>query len=151
MVERKPLQQLVPIFLSVGVVAFLLVFAWIGTSDQTMQTHRPPVYLSVQSDSQDPQLQPFMDDLRYRMETHHSYRMVSQEAAAAYVVQVEVQFASEGLRANASVHVGPQGRQPEGTPLGYRKVVQGPTGASLLLSEQLFRLINQEIADAPAR
>lgn len=142
------MQQLKPVFLAVGLVCVLLMLAWLGASNQTLHAHRPTVFLIVEGDAIESKAQPIIDDLRYRMDTHHGYRVVRTELDARYLVYVEPVVLSDGFRVYADLRVGPQGLGSQGSALGYRNLVQGPIGSELFLSEQLFRLINQAIVAA---
>ncbi|TRW47913.1 hypothetical protein FM042_11290 [Aliidiomarina halalkaliphila] len=130
-------QKLAPVIAIVAVVLTLLVLAWVGTPDDAEHGYRPPLALTVELEENTRPLIILADDIRYRMNTHHTYRITDEPEDAHFRVLVRVRTVSAGIRAEAEIS--------SARSSGYTQVVEGPENASLMLSGKLFSLINQEI------
>lgn len=132
----------VPLF-AVAAALVLVLLAWLPANQQPVQ-QRPYVQLALDYDRGDARLQQMADDLRYRMNTHHGYRLHDPQTPLApgyQVHQVDVTLrrvqgvddARLVLRASvADQHI----------------EVDGPLEAAPALSSQLFRLLNSELQSA---
>ncbi|WP_194757249.1 hypothetical protein [Aliidiomarina indica] len=130
-------QKLAPVVAIVAVVIALLILAWVGTPDDADRVYRPPVALTVELTENSRPLTILADDLHYRMNTHHTYRITDAPETAHFVVEVRVRTIEQGIRAEADIS--------SSSSSGFTQVVEGPENASLMLSGKLFSLINQEI------
>lgn len=130
-------RQLAPVIAVVAVVLILLVLAWVGTPEDGEHSYRPPVFVTVELEENTRPLIILADDLRYRMNTHHTYRITENPEDAHFRVLVRVRKVSTGIRAEAEISTARTS--------GYTQIVEGPENASLMLSGKIFSLINQEI------
>lgn len=128
----------VPI-LVVGVVLVLLVLAWLPSHETPVQ-QRPYVDLHVQYDATNPRLEQVATDIRYRMNTHHSYRLLSETLPLTddfklHRVRVELSEANQVIFLRAVVNE-------------QSIEVNGPRNAVSSLSSKLFSLINDTLEQA---
>ncbi|MCC5880849.1 MAG: hypothetical protein JJU03_13255 [Idiomarina sp.] len=123
--------------LVMGVVLILLALAWFPTQQTPMQ-QRPYVDLYVQYDTGNSQLEQLATDIRYRMSTHHSYRLLNERVPLyddLIIHRVRVELSEE----NGALHL--RARVDEQT-----IEVNGPQNAASSLSSKLFSLINEALA-----
>ncbi|MCL5049899.1 hypothetical protein [Aliidiomarina maris] len=128
----------IPIIAVLAVLA-LLTLAWLPAQTGNVQ-QRPWVDLELSFDASNRHLQPLATDLRYRMNTHHTYRLLNENSQVPqghtiHVIRIELSQQDDmlWLRANAA---------------GQAIEVNGPISAASSLSSKLFSLINQTLAQA---
>jgi|GEM_PF-6289380 len=127
------LQRLLPIIGVTLVILVLALGAFFSAPDEDASPQRPQVWLEWQYDENNRLLINAAEDLNYRVQTHHAYRLATSPELASHVVQVELQL----LAAEQLVI---RGR------LGERLiVVDGPSEVWTSLVPQFFRLLNEEI------
>lgn len=125
----------IPLLL-VALVVVLLTLAWLP-GQQTPVQQRPYVDLVIHYPLHQPRLQTLAEDIRYRMNTHHEYRLLSEQApvnAGLRVHRVKVELAQE----DSHVWITAQVDQAQ-----FR--VDGPVNAASSLSAKVFSLINDAL------
>lgn len=125
--------------LVMSLVLVLLALAWFP-NDQTPAQQRPYVDLYVQYDSNNARLEQLATDLRYRMGTHHEYRLLSEQTRVAdgFVVhRIRVELSEEAGILHLRARINDQNLE-----------VNGPPEAASSLSSKLFRLINETLTQA---
>ena len=133
MQETKSLKM--PI-LVMGVVLVLLARAWFPNHDTPVQ-QRPYVDLYVSYDADNPRLDQVATDIRYRMGTHHGYRLMSDRLPMAddfTVHRVRIDLNEEDGALYLRALVDEQSIE-----------VNGPRNAASSLSSKLFSLINDAL------
>lgn len=128
----------VPI-LVVSLVLILLALAWLPSQETPVQ-QRPYVDLHVSYAASNPRLEQVATDIRYRMNTHHSYRLVSENLPLTddftlHRVQIELSEADKIIYLRALVNE-------------QSIEVNGPRNAVSSLSSKLFSLINDTLEQA---
>lgn len=127
------LQRLLPVIGVTLVILVLALGAFFSAPDEHASPQRPQVWLNWQYDESNRLLINAAEDLNYRVQTHHEYRLATSPELASHVVYVELQL----LAAEQLVI---RGR------LGERLiVVDGPSAVWTSLVPQFFRLLNEEI------
>ena len=135
----NPRKSLKTPILVVSVILVLLALAWFPTHETPIQ-QRPYVDLSVRYDTQNARLDQVASDLRYRMHTHHEYRLLTEqtrivEGFTVHRVHVELSERDGVLYLLAQVN-------------DQNIEVNGPSGAVSSLASKLFSLINDTLAQA---
>lgn len=135
----NPVKSLKTPILVISVILVLLALAWFPTHETPIQ-QRPYVDLSVQYDAQNARLEQVASDLRYRMHTHHEYRLLTEqtrivEGFTVHRVSVELNERDGLLYLVAQVNE-------------QTIEVNGPRAAASNLSSKLFSLINDTLAQA---
>lgn len=128
----------IPILVVAGALV-LLVLAWLPGQQLPMQ-QRPYLDVQISYDSGNRRLAQVADDLRYRMNTHHGYRLVTEnmvipEEYLLHDVVIELNEEAGVLYLRALV---------DNQPIE----VNGPAGAASSLSAKLFSLINSTLEQA---
>lgn len=125
--------------LVMSLVLVLLALAWFP-NHQTPTQQRPYVDLHVQYNSYNSRLEQLATDLRYRMGTHHEYRLLSEQT------HIEESFTVHRIRIELSEEAGVLHLRAL---INDQSVeVNGPPGAASSLSAKLFSLINETLAQA---
>ena len=135
----EPVKSLKVPVLVLSLVLVLLALAWFP-NHQTPTQQRPYVDLYVHYDSNNSRLEQLATDLRYRMGTHHEYRLLSEKAQVAdgYIVhRVRVELSDEAGNLHLRALINDQSIE-----------VNGPPEAASSLSSKLFSLINESLAQA---
>lgn len=126
-------QRLLPIIGVTLVILVLALGAFFSAPDQEQPTQRPQLWVAWQYDESNRLLLNAAEDLNYRLQTHHEYRLATSAEAATHTLQVEMQLP------NAD-HLVIRGK------VGERLiVVEGPSAVWTSLVPQFFRLVNDEI------
>lgn len=126
-------QRLLPVIGVTLVILVLALGAFFSTPEQDGSPQRPQVWVEWDYDAGHRLLLNAAEDLNYRLQTHHEYRLVASQEAASHVLQVELLLPN-------SEHLVLRGR------IGERLiVVEGPSAVWASLVPQFFRLVNDEI------
>lgn len=123
--------------LVMGVVLILLALAWFP-NQQTPVQQRPFIDLYVQYDSSNSSLEQLATDIRYRMSTHHSYRLLNENVPLydnLVVRRVRIELSEEDGMLQLKALVDDQAIE-----------VNGPPNAASSLSSKLFSAINDVLA-----
>lgn len=122
--------------LVMGVVLILLALAWLPGYDTPIQ-QRPYVDLHLQYDAGNSRLEQLATDVRYRMGTHHEYRILSEQTLLHddfTVHRVRIDLSEESGVIYMRALVDEQALE-----------VNGPRQAASSLSAKMFSLINDTI------
>lgn len=125
--------------LVMGVILVLLALAWFPSHETPIQ-QRPYVDLHVQYDANNARLEQLATDLRYRMGTHHEYRMLGEQTLIeeGYVVhRIRVELTEREGQLHLVAQINDQNVE-----------VNGPRSAASSLSAKLFSLINATLVQA---
>lgn len=127
---------IVPVAVAAAALLFVLA-AWFPGAEQTSSVQqRPALLLTLQYDESNPQLQPMVDDIVYRLRTHHEYNLRQSAPAdpATQVLPVSIQVAQrDGL-----IHM-------RAEVAGERIAVNGAPAVAHNLPAKLFSLINDSL------
>lgn len=127
------LQRMLPIIGVTLVILVLALGAFFSAPDEQAGPQRPQIWLEWHYDESNRLLINAVEDLHYRVQTHHAYRLATSPEMATHIVNVELLLAS-------SEQLIIRGR------LGERLiVVDGPSTVWTSLVPQFFRLLNEEI------
>ncbi|MCH8502189.1 MAG: hypothetical protein LAT77_09815 [Aliidiomarina sp.] len=127
------LKRLLPIIGVTLVILVLALGAFFSAPDDDTSSQRPQVWLEWQYDESNRLLTNAAEDLNYRLQTHHEYRLAASPDVASHRVHVELQLVN-------TEQLVIRGR------LGDRLiVVDGPSAVWTSLVPQFFRLLNEEI------
>lgn len=138
------LKRLLPlIFISFAVLTFAAL-TWLGQGPQEVEQstqYRPVIAAEFTYSERDRVQQQAVEDVIYRMRTHHEYRLATQ-ADMPIVARVQILVSRENgvieLRATISNAAGEPSGEPE-------IVVEGPAEVALMLSGKLFSLLNSQL------
>jgi hypothetical protein len=134
MVTRK---LIVPVAVALAALLFVMA-AWFPGEQTATQQQRPTVVLSLQYDEDNPQLQPMVDDIIYRLRTHHEYnfRLAPPADPSISVIPISIQVQQrDGL-----IHM-------RAEVAGERIAVNGAPPVAHNLPAKLFSLINASLVD----
>lgn len=123
-----------------ALIVVLLALAWLPGQQQVPVQQRPYVELVINYDTRHTRLRSLAEDIRYRMNTHHEYRLLSEQrpqGADLHIHQVAVNIGQDGAQLWIDVQVNQE---------QFR--VDGPLDAASSLSAKVFSLINNALNQA---
>lgn len=138
------LKRLLPlIFICLAVLAFAAL-TWLGQGSQHVEQsaqYRPVIAAEFSYSEHDRVQQQAVEDVIYRMRTHHEYRVATQaDMPVAATVQIVVSRDNGVIELRAAV-INATG-EPSGEP---EIIVEGPAEVALMLSGKLFSLLNSQL------
>lgn len=137
--QVKQVKSLKIPLLVMSVVLVLLALAWFPNHETPAQ-QRPYVDLHVQYDSNNARLEQLATDVRYRMGTHHEYRLLSEQTRVGdgfTVHRIRIELSEQAGILHLRAQINDQNIE-----------VNGPQAAASSLSSKLFSLINETLAQA---
>lgn len=130
------MKKILPLLLIGVAVMLFAVMSWLGSSDSTVNQFRPPIGLEMEYTENDRMQKRVADDILYRMQTHHEYRLASAQTGtpvANVLINIE-RIGNDGIKISADVN---------GQPI----VVEGPAEVALSLSAKMFSLVNNALSE----
>ncbi|EGN76178.1 hypothetical protein A28LD_0257 [Idiomarina sp. A28L] len=130
------MKKILPLLLIGVAVMLFAVMSWLGSSDSTVNQFRPPIGLEMEYTENDRMQKRVADDILYRMQTHHEYRLAtSQTGDPVASVQINIErLGNDEIKITANVN---------GQPI----IVEGPAEVALSLSAKMFSLVNNALSE----
>lgn len=130
------MKKILPLLLIGVAVMLFAIMSWFGSSNSTMNQFRPPIGLEMEYSENDRIQKRIADDILYRMQTHHEYRLASAQTGtpvANVVINIE-RMGNDEIKITADVN---------GQPI----IVEGPAEVALSLSAKMFSLVNNALSE----
>ncbi|MGX5915608.1 hypothetical protein ACR0ST_12840 [Aliidiomarina sp. Khilg15.8] len=126
---------IVPVVVAAAALLFV-VAAWFPGEQTSSVQQRPTLLLTLQYDESNAQLQPMVDDIIYRLRTHHEYNLRQSPPSdpATQVLPVSIQV----LQRDGLIHM-------RADVVGERIAVNGAPPVAHNLPAKLFSLINDSL------
>lgn len=130
------IKKILPLLLIGVAVMLFAVMSWLGSSDSTVNQFRPPIGLEMEYTENDRMQKRVADDILYRMQTHHEYRLATAQTGDPVAnVQINIErLGNDEIKITANVN---------GQPI----VVEGPAEVALSLSAKMFSLVNNALSE----
>ncbi|RUO34345.1 hypothetical protein CWE13_12005 [Aliidiomarina shirensis] len=130
------MKKILPLLLIGLAVVLFAIMSWFGSSDSSVSQFRPPIGLEIEYTENDRMQKRVADDILYRMQTHHEYRLATAQTGtpvANVAITIE-RVGDDAIRIVADVN---------GQPI----VVEGPAEVALSLSAKMFSLVNNAFSE----
>ncbi|MFU8784289.1 hypothetical protein [Aliidiomarina sp.] len=143
------IKKILPLLLIAAAVMVFMVLSWLGPASNPQTQYRPLIDVSFTFSESDRVQRQVVNDVIYRMQTHHQYRIASSaEDAVAAHVEVEVRRSSEQLILTATIRAANSTSETEQTSRENQTiVVEGPAEVAINLSAKLFSLVNTRLRE----
>lgn len=138
------IKKILPLLLIAAAVISFMVLSWLGPASNPQVQYRPLVDIVFEYSEADRVQRQVVNDVIYRMQTHHQYRIASsaEDNVAAHVL-VDVRRSNEQLILTATIRAANVTTETEGTAQYDQSiVVEGPAEVAINLSAKLFSLVN---------
>ncbi|MCH8493758.1 MAG: hypothetical protein LAT53_11045 [Idiomarina sp.] len=138
------IKKILPLLLIAAAVLVFMVLSWLGPASNPQTQYRPWIDISFTFSENDRVQRQVVNDVIYRMQTHHQYRIASSaEDAVAAHVEVDVRRSSEQLILTATIRAANSASETQQTAQENQTiVVEGPAEVAINLSAKLFSLVN---------
>ena len=138
------IKKILPLLLIAAAVLVFMVLSWLGPASNSQTQYRPLIDISFTFSENDRVQRQVVNDVIYRMQTHHQYRIASSaEDAVAAHVEVDVRRISEQLILTATIRAANSTNETQQTAQENQTiVVEGPAAVGINLSAKLFSLVN---------